>query len=110
MSTSDAVDSIAKAANALSAPGKIAYISYVVLTAISIEAGINQEWDIWQFIAVSSIFWLIQMLHDDHTRIWLNRKARMEETSKKFLSLLLAFLPIIILSILFGLAIGRLSL
>lgn len=72
-SSANAAGAIAGLGQALAAPGKIVYVSYVILTTISVANG--GEFKEALFIAVSAAFWLLQMIHGDYTRIRLNHIA-----------------------------------
>ncbi|HEY4723166.1 MAG TPA: hypothetical protein VII92_15030 [Anaerolineae bacterium] len=55
---------------AIFSPAKMAYIGYILL-------GASQRIDInfWQFVVITLAFILIQVIHDDFLRIWLNYRA-----------------------------------
>jgi hypothetical protein len=55
----------------LFSPAKMAYIAYVVLTALKIPA--NPPW--WEFFLVTAIFLIIEIFHNDYLRIRLNIAA-----------------------------------
>jgi hypothetical protein len=70
MSLDEAIRAAADAGKSFASPAKIAFIGYVVLVykgAITATAK--------QFFWVAGAFCLIQAIHDDYLRIWLNRLA-----------------------------------
>jgi len=67
MEGSSIAEAIASVGRAFSSPAKIAFIGYVVLAyAGKIEA------NLCQFLIIATIFFFLQVFHDDFLRIALN--------------------------------------
>ena len=56
---------------AMFSPSKVAYVSYVILTALKILPAPS----LWMFLGLSVVFWFAEIVHNDYLRIWLNKKA-----------------------------------
>jgi hypothetical protein len=67
MESTSIAEAIASVGRAFASPAKIAFIGYVIL-AFSGKIGTN----FWQFIEVSAVFFVLQIVHDDCLRIALN--------------------------------------
>jgi|HubBroStandDraft_2_1064218.scaffolds.fasta_scaffold57747_5 hypothetical protein len=56
---------------ALFSPSKVAYVSYVALTALKILPAPS----LWMFLGLSVVFWFAEIAHNDYFRIRLNKSA-----------------------------------
>ena len=66
-------EALASVGSSITSPAKIAFIGYVVLAYTG-----KISTSTWEFIAVAVIFFIVQVLHDDYARIWLNKKAELQ--------------------------------
>jgi hypothetical protein len=55
----------------LFSPSKMVYIAYIILTGLKILPVPS----VWMFIAISVVFWIAEVFHNDFLRRWLNKKA-----------------------------------
>ena len=65
------MEEIRKCSATLLSPTKIIYIAYVVLLGLKIV-----PWHSFHvFVALSLVFWIVEVFHSDYLRIVLNKKA-----------------------------------
>lgn len=62
-----AADGLASLGSAITSPAKLAFLGYVILAATDSIAT-----SVWQFVVVTIVFLVIQIIHDDYLRIRLN--------------------------------------
>ncbi len=64
-------DSIGSLGGSITSPAKLAFIGYVLLAYTG-----KIETSRWEFITIAVAFFILQVLHDDFARIWLNERAK----------------------------------
>jgi hypothetical protein len=71
MAAEEASEAISSLGKSITSPAKLIFVRYVLLAYKEIIHTSR-----WQFIAVASVFFLAQVLHDDYLRIRLNAWAQ----------------------------------
>jgi hypothetical protein len=59
-----------------SAPSKLVYLSYVILTGLKVLAAPP----LWLFVIISAVYWAFDVVHNDYLRIVLNGFGEKKKT------------------------------
>jgi hypothetical protein len=71
-------DTLGSLSASITSPAKFAFIGYVVLAYAGKVATSTL-----QFLLVASVFFVLQVIHDDYLRILLNRSAELKAAAKR---------------------------
>jgi len=64
---------VASLGSAITSPAKLAYVAYCLLA----YSGVLGQPTLWEFLSITGLFIGLQILHDDHWRIRLNERAKL---------------------------------